>query len=80
MIFQAKFEEMNQELKKDLAAGTQVCVDLKANEKFQKLLEILLLVGNFMNSGSASLEASLGFDLKYLPKVKNLYLCFIFVN
>lgn len=72
MIFRSKFAETSQELKSDLVAGTQVCADLKANEKFQKLLELLLLVGNFMNSGSTSLEASLGFDLRYLPKVSRL--------
>lgn len=68
MIFKAKFGEVSHELKAELAAGTQVCADLRANEKFQKLLEILLLVGNFMNSGSSNLEASIGFDMRYLPK------------
>ena len=43
-------------------------MDVKNSEKFQKLLEILLFVGNFMNSGSSNLEGSVGFDMKFLPK------------
>jgi hypothetical protein len=64
---------MQEEVKVDLVAGTQACIDVRNSEKFQKLLEILLLVGNFLNSGSSNLEATIGFDMKFLPKV-----CFIF--
>lgn len=68
LIFKEKFNEMFAELKTDLAAGSQVCTNLKTNDKFKKLLEVLLLIGNFMNSGSSNLEATIGFDMRYLPK------------
>ena len=67
-IFKSRFQETQDEIRVDLVAGTQACIDVRNSEKFQKLLEILLLVGNFMNSGSANLEASIGFDMKFLPK------------
>jgi len=72
LIFKCKFPEQQEEIKINLVAGTQACLDVKSSEKFQKLLEILLFVGNFMNSGSSNLEGSFGFDMKYLPKVSNL--------
>ncbi len=68
LIFKIKFVDQHEETKLDLAAGTQACIDVKNSEKFQKLLEILLFVGNFMNSGSSNLEGSVGFDMKFLPK------------
>ena len=68
LIFKIKFADQQEELKLDLAAGTQASKDVKNSEKFQKLLEVLLFVGNFMNSGSSNLEGSIGFDMKFLPK------------
>ena len=70
LIFKCKFQEQQDEIKVDLVAGTQACQDVHNSVKLQKLLEVLLFVGNFMNSGSTTLEASLGFDIKFLPKVK----------
>lgn len=72
LIFKQKFPEQQEEIKVSLVAGTQACLDVRNSEKFQKLLEVLLLVGNFMNSGSSNLEGSIGFDIKFLPKVKQL--------
>jgi hypothetical protein len=56
----------------ELVAGTQACIDVKNSDKFKKVLEILLLVGNFLNSGSANLEGVHGFDMKFLPKVREI--------
>ena len=69
LIFKHKFPEQQEEIKVSLVAGTQACLDVRKSDKFQKLLEVLLLVGNFMNSGSSNLEGSIGFDIKFLPKV-----------
>ena len=67
MLFKYKFLEQHEETKVDLASGIQACIDVKKSEKFQRLLEILLLTGNILNTGSANLESSIGFDLKFLP-------------
>lgn len=65
LIFKSKFSDQFKEIKDDLAAGIESCEDVKKSEKFQKLLEVFLLVGNFLNSGSNSLEGSIGFDMKF---------------
>jgi hypothetical protein len=77
-IFKCRFPEQQEEIKVDLVAGTQACIDVRNSDKFQKLLEILLLVGNYMNSGSANLEATIAFDMKFLPKVQQNHI-FIFI-
>jgi diaphanous 2 len=68
LIFKCKFPEQQEEIKVDLVAGIEACNDVRNSIKFQKLLEVLLLVGNIMNSGSSNLEGSFGFDMKFLPK------------
>jgi diaphanous 2 len=68
LVYKHKFPELQDEIKHELTAGIQACIDVKNSDKFQKLLEFLLLVGNFMNSGSQNLERSHGFDMKFLPK------------
>ena len=68
LIFKYKFPEQQDEIKVDLIAGIEACNDVRNSSKFQKLLEVLLLVGNIMNSGSANLEGSFGFDMRFLPK------------
>jgi diaphanous 2 len=60
----------------DLVAGTQACIDVRNSDKFQKLLEVLLLIGNFLNSGSSNLEGTFGFDMKFLPKVMINFKCY----
>ena len=68
LIFKFKFPEQQEEIKVDLIAGIEACNDVRNSAKFQKLLEVLLLIGNILNSGSANLEGSFGFDMKFLPK------------
>ena len=46
--------------------------ELMSSKKFQKLLEIILMVGNYLNTGSRNAQ-SLGFDLNYLTKVNTCY-------
>ena len=46
--------------------------ELMSSKKFQKLLEIILMVGNYLNTGSRNAQ-SLGFDLNYLTKVSTCF-------
>ena len=43
---------------------------MKRSKKFARLLELVLLIGNIMNTGSRN-EQSVGFDISYLPKLSN---------
>ena len=52
----------------DLVNSREASDELMSSKKFQKLLEIILMVGNYLNTGSRNAQ-SLGFDLNYLTKV-----------
>jgi Formin Homology 2 Domain len=41
---------------------------MKTSQKFARMLELILLMGNYMNSGSKN-EAAFGFEISFLPKV-----------
>ena len=49
-------------------AATAACEEIKKSKKFAKILELILLIGNIMNSGTKNAQ-SVGFDISYLPKV-----------
>jgi len=59
--------------KPDIVAATLACEEIRDSQKFAKLLELVLLVGNYLNSGTKNAQA-VGFEISYLPKVKFLTL------
>lgn len=52
----------------DIVAATAGCEEVRTSKKFAKVLEIILMVGNYMNAGSRNAQ-SVGFEISYLPKV-----------
>merc|ERR1719186_1623067 len=68
--FKLHYPELVQDCKPDIVAATAACEEVKKSKKFAKLLEIILLIGNIMNTGSKN-EQSVGFDISYLPKLSN---------
>ena len=48
--------------------ATAACREVKTSPKFSKFLELVLLMGNYMNAGSRN-EGSMGFEMNYLTKV-----------
>lgn len=52
----------------DVVAATAACEEVKQSGKFKKLLELVLLIGNYMNAGSKK-EQSIGFEMSFLNKV-----------
>lgn len=55
----------------NIVAATEALEELKQSQKFSKLLEIVLLLGNYMNAGSRQ-EQSVGFELNFLVKVSDV--------
>lgn len=51
-------------------AGTAACEEVKSSKKFAKILELTLLMGNYMNSGSKNGQA-FGFEISFLTKLTN---------
>merc|ERR1719229_780225 len=68
--FQLHYPELVQDCKPDIVAATEACQEVRRSRKFGKVLELILLMGNIMNTGSRN-EQSVGFDISYLPKLSN---------
>ncbi|XP_042593653.1 LOW QUALITY PROTEIN: protein diaphanous homolog 1-like [Cyprinus carpio] len=65
ILFRLQFEEQVNNVKPDVVAVTAACEELRKSESFAKLLEMTLLLGNFMNAGSRNAKA-FGFSISYL--------------
>ncbi|XP_055498470.1 protein diaphanous homolog 1-like [Leucoraja erinacea] len=68
--FQLQFEEQVNNLKPDIVSVKAACEEVRSSENFSKLMEIVLLVGNFMNAGSRNAGAY-GFNISFLCKLKD---------
>lgn len=63
-----RYEELVQDIKPDIVASTAACEEVKSSKKFARILELILLLGNYMNSGSKNGQA-FGFEISFLTKV-----------
>ncbi|XP_063101617.1 protein diaphanous homolog 2 isoform X3 [Cavia porcellus] len=70
ILFKLTFEEHVNNIKPSIVAVTLACEELKKSENFGRLLALVLLVGNYMNSGSRNAQ-SLGFKINFLCKIKD---------
>ena len=50
--------------------ATDACRRVRKSEKFKKLLELVLFIGNYMNAGHNKGQ-SFGFDIFFLPKLRD---------
>uniref|UniRef100_A0A7M4ERV6 Diaphanous related formin 2 n=1 Tax=Crocodylus porosus TaxID=8502 RepID=A0A7M4ERV6_CROPO len=70
ILFKLMFEEHVNNIKPGIMAVTLACEELKKSESFSRLLELVLMVGNYMNSGSRNAQ-SLGFNVSFLCKIRD---------
>uniref|UniRef100_A0A452H264 Uncharacterized protein n=1 Tax=Gopherus agassizii TaxID=38772 RepID=A0A452H264_9SAUR len=70
ILFKLMFEEHVNNIRPGIMAVTLACEELKKSESFNSLLELVLLVGNYMNSGSRNAQ-SLGFNISFLCKIRD---------
>lgn len=68
MKFHQHYSELVQDIKPDIVAGAAACEEVKKSSKFLRILELILLMGNYMNSGSRNGQA-FGFEISFLPKL-----------
>ena len=52
----------------DIVTATAALEEVKQSGKFRKILELILLMGNYMNAGSRN-EKSIGFEFSFITKV-----------
>ncbi|ELU08897.1 hypothetical protein CAPTEDRAFT_225699 [Capitella teleta] len=70
MVFKMNFSEMVSEIKPDIVAATAALEELQQSTKFASMLQLILLMGNYMNSGSRNAQ-SIGFELSFITKLEN---------
>ncbi|XP_062831658.1 protein diaphanous homolog 3 isoform X2 [Anolis carolinensis] len=70
ILFKLQFEEQVNNIKPDIMAVSAACEELKKSRSFSQLLELVLLMGNYMNAGSRNAQ-SFGFNLCSLCKLKD---------
>ncbi|XP_050979347.1 protein diaphanous homolog 3 [Labeo rohita] len=70
ILFKLQFEEQVSNLRPDIMAVNAACDEVRKSKAFSRLLELILLMGNFMNAGSRNAQ-SFGFNLSSLCKLKD---------
>ena len=70
LSFRVRFQDELDELVPVVSAVVSACRELKMSTRFHKLLEIVLMMGNYMNAGSRN-QQSYGFELNYLTKLSH---------
>ncbi|XP_076880151.1 protein diaphanous homolog 1-like isoform X1 [Brachyhypopomus gauderio] len=70
ILFRLQFDEQVNSMKPGIVAVTAACEELRQSKNFANLLEIILLMGNYMNAGSRNANA-FGFSISYLCKLRD---------
>ncbi|KAJ7324592.1 hypothetical protein JRQ81_017612, partial [Phrynocephalus forsythii] len=67
ILFKLQFEEQVNSIKPDIMAVSAACEEIRNSKSFGHLLELVLLMGNYMNAGSRNAQ-TFGFNLCSLCK------------
>ncbi|XP_027697756.1 protein diaphanous homolog 1 isoform X2 [Vombatus ursinus] len=70
ILFKLQFNEQVENIKPEIVSVTAACEEVRKSESFSGLLEITLLVGNYMNAGSRNAGA-FGFNISFLCKLRD---------
>uniref|UniRef100_A0AAZ3Q5F3 Diaphanous-related formin 2 n=1 Tax=Oncorhynchus tshawytscha TaxID=74940 RepID=A0AAZ3Q5F3_ONCTS len=70
ILFKLTFEEQVNNIRPDIMNVTFACEELKKSDSFSNLLEMVLLVGNYMNAGSRNAQ-TFGFNISFLCKLRD---------
>ncbi|XP_028633721.1 protein diaphanous homolog 1 isoform X2 [Grammomys surdaster] len=70
ILLKLQFSEQVENIKPEIVCVTAACEELRKSEGFSSLLELTLLVGNYMNAGSRNAGA-FGFNISFLCKLRD---------
>nr|XP_036873161.1 protein diaphanous homolog 1-like [Manis javanica] len=70
ILFKLQLSEQVENIKTEVVSVTAACEELRMSENFSSLLELTLLVGNYMNAGSRNAGA-FGFNISFLSKLRD---------
>lgn len=68
LSFRLNFPDLILDVKPDIYAVLEACKEIRESKEFAQILELILLFGNFMNTGSKN-EAAYGFEISFLTKL-----------
>jgi diaphanous len=68
LTFRLNFDDLYSDVNPDISAAHTACDAVLESKHFAKILELILLLGNYMNSGSKN-EAAFGFEISFLTKL-----------
>lgn len=71
MNFKLSAAENIEDAKSDITFGIAACEEVKSSRKFAKILELILLFGNYMNSSAATVVQFYAFELSSLNKLQD---------
>ncbi|XP_057686743.1 protein diaphanous homolog 3-like isoform X3 [Corythoichthys intestinalis] len=74
ILFRLQFDEQVNNIRPDILAVNSACDEVRTSHSFGCLLELVLLLGNYLNAGSRNAQ-SFGFDLSSLCKLKDTKSC-----
>ena len=66
--FKLRFPDLSKEVQENIATVTNALQEIKQRSRLHQLLELILNMGNYMNSGTYKAQSH-GFHLSYLPKL-----------
>ncbi|CAF2976328.1 unnamed protein product [Rotaria sp. Silwood2] len=69
LLFKANYKETVEETDKAFVEVRNACDHVRHSIRFKKMLELILTIGNYMNSSAKSYEPIHGFDISFLPKL-----------
>jgi hypothetical protein len=78
MLFASQFEHQQHELRNRIRVITQACYEVLRSERLARCFELVLAIGNLLNTGT-ELEGAQGVTLASLLKVQYPYIRRIFV-
>lgn len=61
-----------QDIKPDIVGATTACEEIRKSRKFAVVLKLVLIIGNFMGSGSRTQAQAIGFEISFLPKLSGI--------
>ncbi|CAF2133808.1 unnamed protein product [Rotaria magnacalcarata] len=69
LLFKANYKETVEETDKAFVEVRNACNHVRHSMRFKKMLELILTIGNYMNSSAKTYEPVHGFDISFLPKL-----------
>ncbi|KAL5111216.1 hypothetical protein TcWFU_000669 [Taenia crassiceps] len=68
ILFKLRFQEKVDDIKPEIVAVIEALKELKQSKHLVRVIELILLFGNYLNAGSRNAQ-SVGFHLSFLPKL-----------